>query len=591
MPPDQNGPSGEYYSPPPDTDVGGLEYQYTSIDEHYLAIMQEDLEAYSRAADMWRASATALDTLHRNLSTRAETLREGWPSGEAQRVFMEKVDETRRSLENWRDAASSNATTFTTMHGALSDAKPRMEALYDEYEAKAKAAAEDDANGGLFGFEIIEDVTDIVGESRHGDIKKEYTLRSRSEIMDGVATALSQGASALQRGRVYQGPKNAAPVSVNGPGGPGAGPGSLGALSHGGNAPGAPPRPPGDLMAMMTPGRSAFALPAPPRPPPPPALPRLPAGALQLPPRPAAPPPLPPGLGGLMGRPAAPTGLNGLGANGLGTRPGAPTVPSGLGGGGGGGRPAAPPGLPPGLSGRNGGGGPGGGLPPGAPPGSRPTRPQLNGRGGGGAPPGAPPLGRGAKPPGGPLSGRPGGPGGPGAPALPGRGAGGPKVLGKNPPGGPTRPGVPGPGMPGSGTPPPLRGTRGTPKRPLTGRPGLPGELRVPGGPGLGGRRQSLRPGQPETVETTRRALRPGLDGRGLAGPGTGAGPAARPGGPPARQANRPQAKPAAEATRAMERVGDEELFTVAETAPAVIERPVEKQQAKRPGPALGVGR
>ncbi|MEJ7772095.1 MAG: hypothetical protein WKF51_09350 [Geodermatophilaceae bacterium] len=109
--------------------------------------------------------------------------------------------------------------------------------------------------------------------------------------------------------------------------------------------------------------------------------------------------------------------------------------------------------------------------------------------------------------------------------------------------------------------------------------------------PGLRGRGGPARIGRSESTQTTSAALRRGLDGRGISTVKNG--PAQAPStGPTARPASPERAKSngAKQVESAPQIVGDEELFTVDQAAPAVIERKKEKVHAKRPGPALGRG-
>ncbi|MDQ3733228.1 MAG: hypothetical protein M3400_04375, partial [Actinomycetota bacterium] len=105
------------------------------------------------------------------------------------------------------------------------------------------------------------------------------------------------------------------------------------------------------------------------------------------------------------------------------------------------------------------------------------------------------------------------------------------------------------------------------------------------------GRTGPARVGHAENTRTTGAALRRGLDGRGLSTIkqrlGLGSAPAAKarpePALPATARAEELSAEPA-------QMLGDEGLFTVDPAAPAVIERAPEKEHAKRPGPALGLG-
>ncbi len=560
MAPEPDAPAAAYYSSPTDiARVGGLDHRFTDIDAHYLAVMNEDLAAYTNAAAYWRSVAAAVGTAEADLHAGAEELRRGWPeSGTASSVFLQRAEQARASLAEWRDVASGNASILMALHGALTDTRSRMEALYAEYEAAAKAAKVEDNQSRWNPAELVRDVTDKVDGTRHADVKKEFTLRSRATIMDGLANMFSQAGPALQRGTVYRGPTQAH-LFKPGTGDPELGPSQPGALSASvivGPQPGAPA--PGRPPASPAAGRPAL--------PPPAGSPRpvsRPSPAVSG----SAARPTPAGLAGLRGRFVGLASLDGSAPSSArsssSTRPPTSSVPSQPGAARG--RPGSPPGLPPSLNGRN---SPArvssGGSPPGGPPpGSRPIRPQLDGRGGGGPPDrrrAAPPRRRAGKPPSGP--------------ALPGRVGSRPPVVGPQPPPGYVRLG--GAGVTGPDTPSALRGSRGTIQQPIAGRAG---EVSVSAGPTLGGRQRKLAASAAERSSTAKRALGPGLGGRSPAPSST---PGQRPTTPPASP------PPAVERPRPDGLLVDDELFVAEETAPAVVTPPVDKKQSAQPVPALG---
>jgi hypothetical protein len=581
----------------------------TEIGEHYLRVMNEDPDAIARAAGGWAKFSDALDSLAVSLRRKGEDLQAAWTS-EAGEAFLLKIGSTTYSLDEWRQVAATNGTALSVLAETVGPLRTRMDRLYKEYSAKAaQLQAQDDDNSSA--IELVRDVTDTIGYHRSGNLKVQYNERSRAEVMEPLAAAYSTAFSALGGGTRFAGPKDAVVTDpsrigqllrngMGAPGGPGSAPTRPGGAQpnpadqpqlHGQTPPGAvgeqPPQP----------GRQpdgAFIQDAPTpvgQPGPVPVI----APVLALPVRPAPEPPGDVRPGDVAGDP--PVSPGGLPVS-LGSAVLAATALHGT-------PPAAPTGSPGNLAGNR--AAPAAPTPPktgtAASPGLRsllgrsaPTAPTGMPHGTGGGP--APQLPGRAAPGGGAAPARPGGgttfPGvpdrpGAGSPALPGRtggsrgGGAAPRTAGGTPPGGELR----SPGLPGS-----LRGSRGRPPAaPRVPGAGVSGSAAAEPAPGLGGRGSRSRRRAPETTESTRSALRRGLDGRPAAPrPAEGRGSIGRPGVPRATGPTpaRPLRRREAEEAVLVERVGDEELFDVDDGPAGVIGRPEEREQGKRPGPALG---
>lgn len=550
------------------------------MDKLWLIVAKESDELTASTARLWRDISSLLEHTRMNVKAHAEALAEKWKSPAAE-SFLLHVGAGLYSLEEWKKAADENASALSAISGQVATTQTEVKKIWDDYKVREASEKADRESKGLG------DLVDGNWADDYDEVSREFANKARPYVQD-LATAYTEAIYyKLGRGTKYKGPTDAAVKMPTPPARPG--------MPAGVTRPSAPPVPRGDRPAApqrpempQQPERPALpdrperpdlpnrpdvptgvelagtvTHPAPP--PPPQVAPGVPSGG------PGGPPPASPVLPstGVPGRPGNP----GLRANNPMNRPGTPQVPgapSAPGRGGGGQRPGSP--QLPGRGGQN--------ARSAAPkrPGA-PTAPQLPGRGGQGARPTAPGRGR---------AGAPGTQGGPAAPKLPGRGA-----KPGTQPGSPRQPG----GMPTNpATPPKLAGRGGTPAKPTSApkptiggdRPGVAGVPDTHGAPtnaatsaprsapGLGGRRQQPAGAANSEPPGTRPGVNPALGGR------AGAAPAehdVRNGayGAPQRRQTRPD---------------DEDLWAVEESAPPVIDRPVdERPDRPEPGPALGAGR
>jgi hypothetical protein len=574
-----------------------------TIKEIYPLVMAEEPTTLTDAAGGWTAFATLMTTTVSNLEKHYGNLKPQWTSDAAD-VFYTWVDNSKASLSDWHDMATGNAKALTTLAAAITRIQAHMVDLWIEFNSKIAAAeTEEHKSQALWDnpkrwWEGLQE--GWTGKTLLDPIVEEYTNRTKSEVLEPLNSAFFDAFAAVNPGQKFTGPTNAQKptpqqmAAAFGLGGapPGSPPGSPGA------PPGAPPAPP--------PPAPPGAPPAPPGAPPPlahkpPAPAPLPNAAPQG--MPSPPPALPPiAVPQALGRPPAPLGTPpaALGAmpaalaGGRGAAPGeAPAglgePPAGLGGLGPGalGRRGAPE-MPRGLQGRGMGAEPGGmGEPP---PGSgmRTPPPSLPGRGGGrGTPqPSRPGVPRGEVPEM-PPPGR-------GMPALPGRNNRKPGQFDEADPMRPSAPGDDIPPNPGRfGTPRSLQGIR-NPEPPAR-RPGTPETEEMPLRrlPTLNGRLGPATELAEEDMESTLSALRQGLTGRGMPRGGVPGEPEAAERRPAASVPRRPAEETRDKRESAMEEasridfLGDSELFTAEQSAPAVIERPAEPKPDAQPDPTV----
>jgi hypothetical protein len=587
-----------------------------TIKEIYPRVMAEDPDTIDEAAGGWTAYATLLATTSSDLDKHYGDLKPQW-SSDAADVFYAWVDNAKASLSDWHDMATGNAKALTTLASTMRQLQSHMLSLWNDFDSKIAAAeTEEHKSQALWDspkrwWEGLKE--GWTGKTLLDPIVEEYTNKTKSEVLEPLNTAFSDAFAAVNPGQKFTGPTNAqkptpqqiaAAFGLGGappgspPGSPGAPPGAPPAPSPPA-PPGAPPAPPGAPPPLPNPPPPPAplpnAMPGAPSPPgarPPSAMPQ----ALGQPPAPLGTPPaglIPPAALGatpaalgampaaLAGGPGAapgeapaglgesPAGLGGLGPSSLGRRD-APEMPRGLQGRGTG---AAPEGM--------------GEPPPGS--GMRTPPPSLPGRGAGG---------RGT-----PQASRPGAPHGempeappPGRrmPALPGRNSRKPGPFDEADSMRPSAPGDDIPPNPGRfGTPRSLQGIRNT--EPPTQRPGSAETEEMPLRrlPTLDGRLGPATELAEEDMESTLSALRQGLTGRGMPRGGVPGEPEAAERRPAASVPRRPAEETRDKRESAMEEasridfLGDSELFTAEQSAPAVIERPAEPKPDAQPDPTV----
>ncbi len=507
-------------------------------------IMAQSAPATLALAASWSSLATQLDTIKSAILAAGTTLSDGgagtgtgWQSPAASAFLARGPGAAMKSLTDWSNAATANATGLGHLATVITNHQTQMQTLWQQYVA-AMAAVEAQAlkpqstvvttgKGGGYVLQKQPTPDSVVAAMRqaahdHWNAQAQQLEFAMAQgYWDVVISGLNTGSAT-----VYEGPVDAVAPNPNAlfglggvPGLPPGVPGAAGARPTAPTAPGAPGAPPA-APALGTPPAAPPVPGAPPAPGAPgapapaagtvpavPAVPGAPGAPGLVPGVVPVPPVLPGAVPGLAGAPGSAPGLGQ-----------APAVP-GLGSGGlGGSGTGTPPALPGGLSGR--------GLTGGVLRGST-APPQVPGV------PGRPGTGGAA-----------GGPGGGTTGAPPQLGGGALRRPGASRTSGPTRtPGLPGtPGSPGSPGAPGLPGAPGG--RP--GAPGLPGtggRSRTPGGPalpGLPGAVDSLGTGGPPATPSVLRGPRaPGQappvpappDGRGTLGRPSGAG---TPGSPPA---------------------------------------------------------
>ncbi|MFG1920451.1 hypothetical protein [Cryptosporangium sp. NPDC048952] len=502
-------------------------------------------------AKSWRKLSTQLSTAKDGLSGAGGRLAPQW-TGKASRAFLERVGGSLYSLDQWVEAASTNAATIGRLADDVRTTQPKVERIYRDWlteSAKEKAKRNKDA-----GELSAQDMNDFIGflsknnsitdggylyrwardSVPQDEIDAKYTalaLPLVKKLADHFSSAATTGISLPGK---FKGPttfKSVRPTF--------------------GGAPGLPPvQPPAPAIPVVAPPTVGV---------PPVGAPGLPPA---LPGRPGVRPPGAPSLSGVRapGAPALPAGFP--------AAPGAPSVArpvtarSGL--------PAAPtqPGLPA-LPGRT------------AARTARPAVPPGPGQGRrGAAKPAAPALpGR--------TSGKPGGPnaarntrGTNGRPTVPP--AAGPRLGGRATP--QSRSGTV---VPPKAAPTRLPGRVGEPQNPMPTPGSVPPEFRratpsapvpvtdapdfaphPPAPPSLGGRRRSTPFAAPVPPPTSTPELTGRAAPHGIQPPDTR----------PAVDARRTGPDPV---------TAPEESFAPAESAPPVIERPT-APTAQPAGPALG---
>jgi hypothetical protein len=565
--------------------------------------MNEKPDDIAQASQGWSAFAdlvqTARTTLHDNFNKVEPT----WDS-DAGGMFTAFVVGTTSTLSDWQQAAKTNSQTLEALAATVTRLQKHMQDLWNEFDSKAADAKKEEDQSWLTSWTKLGD--DLSGHNPFDDVMQTYTNRAKSEVLEPLNKAFADAYLGVRPGMKWGGP-------TNGPSEADLKKAMTTLATAGVGSPG--------VVAPSAPSTAAPARPATPPAPPPPAPPAAPT-APNKPTAPVAPPPLPaqqtaptvPTAPTMPNAPTAPTAPQAPTApslpNAL-TKPDLPTAPS---------TPSAPsaPTAPDALL----------AMPPLSPnalrsPGGLPSSPSAPDT------PSLSSLGRGAPSAGlgepESMSGMPGRPTSPGIPkSLQGRGGGMPD-----------EPEMP-PGMRSGMRPPPmLRGRDSGPNRksgrsgggpndeepemPGRGSPGLSGRNGKqnertgrngrPGGPGggdddippnrLGSRRnlQGVRDTKPrwrpgsleaeemplrrlptlngrfapestveESLESAEQALRPGLGGRGLSRPEERA---------PERRRPKPRKETKKDAP-AVDFVGDSELFTPEQSAPAVIDRPEE---------------
>ncbi|SHN03429.1 WXG100 family type VII secretion target [Cryptosporangium aurantiacum] len=490
-------------------------------------------------AQNWRKLSAQLTTARSNLGRNGNLLEPRW-TGEASRAFMERVGAALYSLDQWIEAATTNAATIDRLATDIRTTQPKVERIYNDWlteSANEKFKRDKDAER----ITLAQDADDLIGFlSKHDVIRDRgvlYRWARDSVPQDEIDQKYTALALPLVK-NLADHFSNAAATGISLPG-KFQGPTTFRVVQpQFGGAPPAVPTLPGAVLPVQPGVR-------------PPALPPTPPGVAP----PAPPAPVAPAVPGVP--PAAP-GVRPPAAPAVGARPSA--VPRPL--------------LPPPPSTRT------------AP--TRPTLPTLAGRRGGA--PGVPGVPA-ARQPGPTRRGL-----GPGTPALPGR-TGTPNTGRKAPTAPPAVPAhgarsgldgrtgragrpVPAPSRPVSPAPPQLAGRSGPPptrRTPVSAEPPefrraqtttSPVDAEPQTKPSLGGRRGPERTAATDTSDRGRTA-RPELTGRtGRQGVST------------------PDTRPAVESQRHAGPPPDE-AFAPTESAPAVIERP-EAQTAVQPGPALG---
>ena len=111
---------------------GGLYYR--DINAHYPAVMAEDPDSISTAADGWRAVASSLTAAAATVRRHGTTLEGQWESPQAKEAFLLKVGMLAASMDDWASKASTNATTLDTLHSTVKSRRERMRTLWFEFD-------------------------------------------------------------------------------------------------------------------------------------------------------------------------------------------------------------------------------------------------------------------------------------------------------------------------------------------------------------------------------------------------------------------------------------------------------------------------
>lgn len=500
---------------------------HDSIELIYPRVMAQKSDAAMQISNHWLAVYQTLEALGEQIQVNTDLTTLTWQSNGADVFRSRGPGATLKSIEDWKQAATVNASGLAYLSGQIDSRQSDMRALWNQYlaatsnfrsqvfqEADVSSVEELQALGKdarinsmyVSGLKAIEDEYAYRAQQIEAAMAADYTDVAGPKLAGGTAGVFEGPSDAVMTSAGQPPP----PLPPSAPGAPGGGPVVPGvpavapprapsaAPPRPGAPSGAPPAPPKAPGAVPpAPGQAPTAPGAPPAPgvgpvapgagptapgsapAPPGALPTAPSapGAPSAPNAPGLAPnaPAAPGLLPAAMVPAAAPAAPGAFAGGLGVAPAAPAGASGL-------FPSRPAGL---------GTGPGGVIGPNTPgaPGA-PGSPGVGAR-----PPAMPPSGltKVARP-GQKLPSRPGGTRAPGAPGAPGTAE--PESLGPGvrAPGRPGSPAMP-PGAPGTRAPAVPGSNRGaTPNRPgerdrrigrSPGTPGQPGVM-VPSGPGVG---------------------------------------------------------------------------------------------------------
>jgi len=193
--------------------------------------IQIDSDARATAlADMWRRVHTLLDNTGRNLRRYTDELAANWTS-DAAKVFLREIGASLSSIEEWKDAANTNAEGLDVLASTIKYNQGKALGIWNEYVAAIKnpgsvaGSAPTVTNrivGGGHGYSATSKEVEPE-DDRKKRLVKEYTAKIKPFVKDLADTYLNVYFNYLTHGSRYKGPTNAAvPVQPTlHPGGPG----------------------------------------------------------------------------------------------------------------------------------------------------------------------------------------------------------------------------------------------------------------------------------------------------------------------------------------------------------------------------------
>jgi len=173
-------------------------------------------------ADMWRRVHTLLDNTSRNLRRYTDELATKWNS-DASKVFLREIGASLSSIDEWKDAANTNATGLDVLASTIKYNQKKALAVWNEYvqainHPGSVPGSEPTKSGKYSRVQYTEKEDD-----RKKRLVKAYTEQIKPFVKDLADTYLNVYFNYLTHGSTYKGPTNAA-VAVQpklNPGGPG----------------------------------------------------------------------------------------------------------------------------------------------------------------------------------------------------------------------------------------------------------------------------------------------------------------------------------------------------------------------------------
>jgi hypothetical protein len=216
-----------------------------TIKEIYPMVMMEQPETLDRAKEGWDAYGQALAAAIPDLDKHYGELEPKWTS-DAATLYYALVDNTKKSLVDWQDAARRNSAALQALADEITRLQGVMRQLWTDFtKGIAHAQAQEDSSDAPWHAELWRDIGEWGGtKTRLDPVVEDFTNKTIDKVLNPLNQAYKDAFVASYPGSMFYGPTNAqSPTEQqwrDALGGPGPGRPYAGAVPR---PPGAPSRP------------------------------------------------------------------------------------------------------------------------------------------------------------------------------------------------------------------------------------------------------------------------------------------------------------------------------------------------------------